>query len=99
MSEFPSGISPNEFPQPFATQYRQHLQHLHLMGLRPKTIDAYARAMRRIGAHFDFQVSALSPAQLSDYFSTMLRKHVECRPIWPSRRSFDLSGAVPGSLW
>ncbi len=75
MSEFPSGISPTQYPQPFADLYRQHLQHLQLKGLRPKTIDAYARAMRRIGAHFDFKVSALSPAQLSDYFSTMLRQH------------------------
>lgn len=62
MSSHPSGINPAEFPEPFASQYRTHLQHLQLKGLRPKTIEAYARAMRRIGAHFNFEVSALSPA-------------------------------------
>ena len=58
MSSHPSGINPAQFPEPFACQYRSHLQHLQLKGLRPKTIEAYARAMRRIGAHFNFEVSA-----------------------------------------
>ena len=75
MSQHPSGIDPAEFPEPFASQYRSHLQHLQLKGLRPKTIEAYARAMRRIGAHFQFEVSALSPAQLADYFTAMTRQH------------------------
>lgn len=75
MSQHPSGIDPAEFPEPFASQYRSHLQHLQLKGLRPKTIEAYARAMRRIGAHFQFEVSALSPAQLADYFTAMKRQH------------------------
>jgi integrase len=75
MSGYPSGINPAEFPEPFASQYRTHLQHLQLKGLRPKTIDAYARAMRRIGTHFQFEVSALSPAQLADYFTAMKRQH------------------------
>lgn len=43
------------------------MQHLQLQSLRPKTIEAYARAMRRIGQHFDYQVTALSAAQLTDY--------------------------------
>jgi integrase/recombinase XerD len=75
MSKHPSGIDPVEFPEPFASQYRSHLQHLQLKGLRPKTIDAYARAMRRIGAHFNFEVSALSPTQLADYFTAMKSQH------------------------
>ena len=75
MSEYPSGVSPAEFPEPFAGLYLCHLQHLQLKGLRPKTVEAYARAMRRIGTHFDFQVSALTPAQLSDYFTRMLAQH------------------------
>jgi integrase len=75
MSAYPSGINPADFPEPFATQYRRHLQHLQLKGLRPKTIEAYARAMRRIGTHFNFEVSALSPAQLSDYFTQMKARH------------------------
>jgi len=75
MSSHPSGINPAQFPEPFACQYRSHLQHLQLKGLRPKTIEAYARAMRRIGAHFNFEVSALSPAQLADYFTAMKAQH------------------------
>jgi hypothetical protein len=59
MSGHPSGINPAEFPEPFASQYRAHLQHLQLKGLQPKTIKAYARAMRRIGAHFQ---SGAAPA-------------------------------------
>ena len=49
MSEFVSGVDPASFPEPFAGLYRNHLQHLQLKGLRPKTVEAYARAMRRIG--------------------------------------------------
>jgi integrase/recombinase XerD len=37
----------------FKQNYQAHLKHLKLKGLQPKTIDAYARAMRRIGAYFD----------------------------------------------
>ena len=32
----------------FKSQYDRHLKHLQLKGLRPKTIDAYARAVRRV---------------------------------------------------
>ena len=77
MSLVPSGavISAAEFPEPFAHLYHQHLQHLQLKGLRPKTIEAYARAMRRIGSYFDFQVSALTQAQLVDYFTRLKAEH------------------------
>jgi len=61
MADCPSGINPADFPEPFTQLYRQHAQHLQLKGLRPKTINAHARAMRRIGAHFDNQVRILSP--------------------------------------
>ena len=33
----------------FDQQYQRHLKHLKLKGLQPKTIEAYARAIRRIG--------------------------------------------------
>ena len=75
MSEHLSDLNPADFPEPFAGLYRQHLQHLQLKGLRPKTIDAYARAMRRIGAHFEYQVTDLTPAQLTDYFTQMKAAH------------------------
>ena len=38
-----------DFPEPFSRQYETHLKHLKLKGLQPKTIDAYARAIRRLG--------------------------------------------------
>lgn len=59
----------------FKRDYQAHLQHLKLKGLRPKTIDAYARAIRRIGAYFDHQLHSLSQSQLLDYFSDLLSTH------------------------
>jgi hypothetical protein len=47
--------------------YQRHLQHLKLKGLQPKTIDAYARAIRRIGERFGGSINDLSPQQLTDY--------------------------------
>jgi len=55
--------------------YQTHLKHLKLNGLQPKTIDAYARAIRRVGDYFDHQVEALTAAQLTDYFSDLLASH------------------------
>nr|VFK76418.1 MAG: Site-specific recombinase XerD [Candidatus Kentron sp. MB] len=56
----------------FKQNYKTHLKHLKLKGLQPSTIDAYARAIRRIGAHFDYRLDDLSEAQLTDYFSDLL---------------------------
>ncbi len=47
----------------FDRQYQLHLKHLQLKGLQPKTIDAYARAIRRIGAYFAHDIDALSEHQ------------------------------------
>jgi hypothetical protein len=44
----------------FQKNYQRHLQHLKLKGLQPKTIDAYSRAVRRIGARFDGCIDNLS---------------------------------------
>ena len=59
----------------FDRQYQRHLKHLKLKGLRPKTIEAYARAIRRIGARFDHRIDALCEAQLTDYFTELLASH------------------------
>jgi len=59
----------------FDRQYQTHLKHLKLKGLQPKTIEAYARAIRRIGAHFDYRIDELSEAQLTDYFTELLGTH------------------------
>ena len=39
---------------------RNYQTRLKLKGLQPSTIDAYARAIRRIGAHFDYRLDDLS---------------------------------------
>jgi site-specific recombinase XerD len=59
----------------FKRQYKAHLKHLRLKGLQPKTIEAYARAIRRIGEYFDHQIDDLSEAQLLDYFTDLLESH------------------------
>lgn len=37
----------------FNGYYHKNLQYLKLAGLRPKTIEAYSRAIRRIGNYFE----------------------------------------------
>ncbi|MDD1632905.1 MAG: phage integrase N-terminal SAM-like domain-containing protein [Methylococcaceae bacterium] len=59
----------------FKQNYQTHLKHLKLKGLQPKTIEAYARAIRRIGVYFDHQINDLSEPQLTDYFSDLLESH------------------------
>ena len=63
------------FNRTFKHDYATLLQHLRLKGLQPKTIEAYSRAMRRIGLYFDLQVYDLSKQQLTDYFSDLLTSH------------------------
>ena len=63
------------FPEHFERQYQSHLKHLKLKGLQPKTIDAYARGMRRIGVYFAYQVDALSQDQLVEYFTDLMASH------------------------
>jgi len=59
----------------FDRQYQMHLKHLKLKGLQPKTIEAYARAIRRLGGYFSHQIDDLSEAQLTDYFSDLIETH------------------------
>ena len=59
----------------FDQRYQTHLKHLKLKGLQPKTIDAYSRAIRRMGDYFDHQIDNLSAAQLTDYFSDLITTH------------------------
>jgi hypothetical protein len=53
----------------FAQNYQSHLKHLTLKGLQPETIEAYSRAIRRVGDRFDQQIDSLSERQLTDYFT------------------------------
>ena len=59
----------------FKKNYQTHLKHLKLKGLQPKTVDAYSRAIRRIGEYFDEQIHELSETQLMDYFTDLLETH------------------------
>ena len=59
----------------FQQRYESHLKHLKLKGLQAKTIEAYARAIRRIGAYFDYQIDDLCEQQLVDYFTDLLASH------------------------
>ena len=61
--------------QRFIKQYQKHLKCLKLGDLQPKTIDAYARAIRRIGNYFDCRIDNLSSDQLLDYFTELLDTH------------------------
>jgi len=66
-----TALSESDFKQ----NYQTHLKHLKLKGLQPKTIEAYARAIRRVGAYFDERIEDLSEAQLTDYFTDLLASH------------------------
>ena len=75
MFTYPGGFDPSAFPDPFSSTYRSHLKHLKLKGLQPKTIDAYARTIRRMGDYFDHQIDNLSSTQLTDYFHDLVASH------------------------
>ncbi len=45
--------TPND--QLFNKYYAKHCKYLKLKGMQPKTVDAYSRAIRRIGAYFHRQ--------------------------------------------
>ena len=47
----------------FKQDYDRHLKHLKLKGYQPKTVEAYARAMRRIRGYFNDQIYDLSQTQ------------------------------------
>jgi integrase/recombinase XerD len=59
----------------FKRLYETHLKHLRLKGLQPKTIEAYARAIRRIGKYFAYRIEDLCEQQLTDYFTDLLGSH------------------------
>ena len=59
----------------FIKYYEKHVKYLRLKGLRPKTIEAYSRAIRRIGNYFDARIDHLTLDQLLDYFNDLLQSH------------------------
>lgn len=65
--------TPND-PQ-FNRYYTKHCKYLKLKGMQPKTIEAYSRAIRRIGHYFDCKLDNLTLDQLLDYFHDLLSSH------------------------
>lgn len=59
----------------FNQDYQKLLQHLTLKGLQPSTIDAYSRAIRRIGNYFNYHVYDLTEQQLVDFFVDLRSTH------------------------
>ncbi|WP_354624506.1 site-specific integrase [Psychromonas sp. MME2] len=59
----------------FNLLYQQHLTNLALQGMRPATIDAYSRAVRRITTFFDRTPDTLTKADLKCYFAQLIQTH------------------------
>lgn len=59
----------------FDQLYAQHLQALTLQGKRGKTIDGYARAVRRIAGFFNRCPDNLTAADLKTYFAWMVENY------------------------
>jgi hypothetical protein len=59
----------------FNELYQQHPRMLELEGKSQKTIDAYARAGRRISAYFDCYPDQLTLEQREHYFSDLVASH------------------------
>jgi integrase len=59
----------------FNELYQRHLRLLKLQGKSDKTIDVYARGVRRVANHFDCCPDRLTPEQLEVYFSLLVESH------------------------
>ena len=67
-------MSPTELER-YHHLYELHLTNLTLQGKRPATIDAYSRAVRRIGDFFDRCPDTLSTADLKSFFASLISTH------------------------
>jgi len=59
----------------FRPLYEKMQQCLLLQGLRPKTVDAYSRAVRRVVRYFDRCPDQLTADDLRDYFADLVKSH------------------------
>jgi integrase/recombinase XerD len=59
----------------FNELYQRHLRFLKLQCKSQKTIEAYARAVRRISEHFDCCPDKLTLKQREHYFSELVKSH------------------------
>jgi ribosomal 30S subunit maturation factor RimM len=56
----------------FDALYAQHLRALKLQGKAEATIDSYARAVRRVAAHFDRCPDRLEAEDFKGYFASLI---------------------------
>ena len=59
----------------FDQLYQHHLRALKLQGMSASTIDVYARAVRRVAAHYDCCPDQLTTDQLEEYFALLVDSH------------------------
>lgn len=59
----------------FDQLYRKHLRALKLQGMSDKTIDVYARAIRRLSERFDRVPDKITAKQLATHFSELVDSH------------------------
>jgi site-specific recombinase XerD len=59
----------------FDELYNRHLRTLKLRGMSAKTIDSYARAVRRVSSHFACCPDQLTIEQLEVYFAKLVDSH------------------------
>ncbi len=59
----------------FNPLYQQMLQSLNPQGMRPKTIAAYSRAVRRVADYVDRCPNNLTAQELKDYFASLVVSH------------------------
>jgi integrase len=67
-------MEPNEQSR-FDTLYKRHLRALKLQGLSDKTIDVYARAVRRVAQSYDCCPDHLTTEQLEAHFAELVASH------------------------
>ena len=59
----------------FNRLYSKHLRALKLQGMSDKTLDVYARAVRRVADYYDCCPDQLTPEQLAAYFAALVESH------------------------
>ena len=59
----------------FNKLYERQLKTLRLQGKAQKTIDAYARSIKRVRDYFDCCPDKLKPEQLENYFADLVESH------------------------
>lgn len=59
----------------FNELYQRHLRSLKLQGKSQKTIESYARAVRRITEHFDCCPDKVTQEQREQYFADLVKSH------------------------